>query len=171
MSTTSSAPYPEHRGTRRWLTPDEEAAWRAFRRMLVAVTERTAKDLAGTSLSLPDYDVLSTLAERDHHRWGLRDLAAKMEWSRSRLSHQISRMQTRGLVDRLPDDADGRGVVLQLTEAGYAALRGATATHLASVRNRFVDHLSPDELETIRGLAIRIADGRDDRAPGQALNS
>lgn len=158
MSTTNPAPFPGQRGTRRWLTPDEEAAWRAFRRMLVAVTERTSKDLAATNLSMPDYDVLSTLADRDGHRWGLRDMAEKMEWSRSRLSHQLGRMQARGLVDRLPDDTDGRGVVLQLTPVGYAALREATGTHLASVRRRFVDRLSPDELETIRDLAARIAD-------------
>jgi len=161
MSTTNPAPFPGQRGTRRWLTPDEEAAWRAFRRMLVAVTERTTKDLSPTNLSMPDYDVLSTLADRADHRWGLREMAEKMEWSRSRLSHQISRMQTRGLVDRLPDDTDRRGVVLQLTPAGLAALREATSTHLASVRRRFVDHLSAEELETIRDLAARIAD-----APG-----
>jgi DNA-binding MarR family transcriptional regulator len=165
MSTTTSAPtpapFPGQRGTRRWLTPDEEATWRAFRRMLVAVTERTTKDLSTTNLSMPDYDVLSTLADREDHRWGLRELAEKMEWSRSRLSHQIGRMQARGLVDRLPDEADGRGVVLRLTPAGLAALRAATSTHLASVRRRFVDHLSPEELETIRDLADRIAD-----APG-----
>ena len=161
MSTNGPAPFPERRGTRRWLSQDEEVAWRAFRRMLVAVTERTAQDLAPTGLSLPDYEVLSTLVEREGHRWGLRDMAAKMEWSRSRLSHQITRMQARGLVDRLPDDTDGRGVLLQLTPAGHAALREATAVHLASVRRRFVDRLSPAELATLRELSERVADPPD----------
>ncbi|WP_127476101.1 MarR family winged helix-turn-helix transcriptional regulator [Microbacterium sulfonylureivorans] len=157
MSTKLPAPFPHERGTRRWLSEDEERSWRAFRRMMTAVTERTAHDLAPTGLSMPDYEVLSTLVDREEHRWGLRDMAAKMEWSRSRLSRQISRMQARGLVDRHADDSDGRSVVLELTESGYAALRAATATHLASVRRRFVDRLTPEELVVLRGLAERVS--------------
>ncbi|MGH3095170.1 MAG: MarR family transcriptional regulator, partial [Streptosporangiales bacterium] len=71
-----------------WLSEEEEHAWRAFRRLLTALPARTARDLAADSgLSMADYEVLSTLSEKPDRRWGLKDLAAKMEWSRSRLSH------------------------------------------------------------------------------------
>jgi DNA-binding MarR family transcriptional regulator len=156
MSTNPVAPFPAERGTRRWLTADEERGWRAFRRILVVVTERTAKDLAATGLSMPDYEVLSTLVDRADHCWGLRDMAAKMEWSRSRLSHQITRMEKRGLIERAPDPGDGRGVLLRLTDTGYTTLKAATPTHLASVRARFVDHVTPEEMSMLESLADRV---------------
>lgn len=143
----------------RWLTEDEERAWRAFRRMLTSLPARTARDLADDSgLSAADYEVLSTLSEKTGHRWPLKDLATKMEWSRSRLSHHTARMQERGLVEREPDLADARGCILHLTARGQSVLETAAPGHVASVRARFLDHLTPDELATLERVATRIAD-------------
>lgn len=143
----------------RWLTQDEERAWRAFRRLLIAIPARTARDLAADSgLSSADYEVLSTLSEKDGHRWSLKDLAAKMEWTRSRLSHHTARMQERGLVGREPDPADARGCILHLTTQGLRALEAAAPGHVASVRARFLDHLTHDELKTLERISTRIAD-------------
>ncbi len=142
-----------------WLTEDEDRAWRAFRRMLTALPARTARDLAADSgLSAADYEVLSTLSEKTGHRWSLKDLAGKMEWSRSRLSHHTARMQQRGLVEREPDPADARGCILHLTPSGLAVLEAAAPAHVASVRARFLDHLTPDELATLERIATRLAD-------------
>lgn len=142
-----------------WLTEDEERAWRAFRRMLTALPARTARDLAADSgLSAADYEVLSTLSEKEGHRWSLKDLAAKMEWSRSRLSHHTARMQERSLVEREADPADARGCILHLTTGGLRALEAAAPGHVASVRARFLDHLTRDELATLERVASRIAD-------------
>lgn len=143
----------------KWLSEDEERAWRAFRRLLVALPARLARDLAADSgLSPADYEVLSTLSEKPDRTWGLKDLAAKMEWSRSRLSHHTSRMQARGLIDRLPDPTDARGCLLHLTDAGFDLLTRAAPAHLDSVRARFVDHLDADELAVLEKLSTRIAD-------------
>ena len=142
-----------------WLSEDEEQAWRAFRRMFTGLPARLGRDLARDSgLSSADYEVLSTLSEKPRHRWALKDLAAKMEWSRSRLSHHTSRMESRGLVDKEPDPHDARGCILHLTDQGYAVLEAAAHHHLVSVRRRFVDHLSHDELAMLREISIRIAD-------------
>jgi DNA-binding MarR family transcriptional regulator len=143
----------------RWLTPDEERAWRAFRRLLIALPARTARDLADDSgLSSADYEVLSTLSETDGHRWSLKDLAMKMEWTRSRLSHHTTRMQERELVERETDPADARGCILHLTTSGLRALEAAAPGHVTSVRDLFLDHLSPDELEMLERISTRIAD-------------
>jgi DNA-binding MarR family transcriptional regulator len=143
----------------RWLSEEEERAWRAFRRLLTALPARTARDLAADSgLSAADYEVLSTLSEKDGHRWSLKDLATKMEWSRSRLSHHTARMQERGLVEREPDPADARGCILHLTSAGLRVLEAAAPGHVASVRARFLDHLTPDELAVLERVSTRIAD-------------
>ncbi|CAM2894273.1 MarR family transcriptional regulator [Saccharomonospora xinjiangensis] len=143
----------------RWLNEDEEHAWRAFRRMLTLLPARLARDLAEDSgLSPADYEVLSTLSEAANRRWALKDLAAKMAWSRSRLSHHTARMEQRGLVEREPDPSDARGCVLHLTDEGFAVLERAAPAHLESVRARFIDHLTPAELTTLRHLSTRIAD-------------
>ncbi|TQM81821.1 MarR family transcriptional regulator [Saccharothrix saharensis] len=141
-----------------WLTPDEERAWRAFRRLLTVLPARTARDLTALGLSATDYEVLSTLSEKPDRRWGLRDLAAKMQWSRSRLSHHAARMEARGLLDREEDVNDGRGSIYHLTDHGFAVLEQAAPGHVRSVRRRFVDHLSADELKTLEAIATRIAD-------------
>ncbi|WBB78055.1 MarR family winged helix-turn-helix transcriptional regulator [Micromonospora sp. WMMD882] len=142
-----------------WLSDDEERAWRAFRRLLTALPARLGRDLAHDSgLSPADYEVLSTLSEKPDRRWALRDLAAKMEWSRSRLSHHATRMQGRGLVDKEPDPQDARGCVLRLTDDGFRVLEDAAPRHVVSVRARFLDHLSPAELAALRELSTRIAD-------------
>lgn len=141
------------------LSEEEERAWRAVRRLLVALPARTARDLArDCGLSAADYEVLSTLSEKPGRRWALKELAAKMEWSRSRLSHHTARMQARGLVDREPDDVDARGCILYLTDDGFAALEAAAPLHLASVRARFIDHLDANELSILQRVATRIAD-------------
>ncbi|MDG4798206.1 MarR family winged helix-turn-helix transcriptional regulator [Micromonospora sp. WMMD1082] len=142
-----------------WLSEDEERAWRAFRRLLVALPARIGRDLARDSgLSPADYEVLSTLSEKPDRRWALKDLAAKMEWSRSRLSHHAARMQARGLIEKEPDPQDARGCILHLTDDGFGVLEQAAPYHLVSVRSRFLAHVSADELATLRRLSTRIAD-------------
>src|SRR4051794_40157189 len=117
----------------RWLTPAEERAWRAFRRVVVAVQAGTAQDLAAVGLSEADYEVLSTLSERPDHTSPLHEQAGKMGWSRSRLSRHATRMEARGLLRRSPDPADGRGCLLTLTEQGLATLDEAAPAHVESV--------------------------------------
>ncbi|MBH5337579.1 winged helix-turn-helix transcriptional regulator [Streptomyces pactum] len=143
----------------RWLTAEEERAWRAYLRMVTAVQTRTAQDLAEHGLSEPDYEVLSTLSERTEGTSTLREQAAKMGWSRSRLSRHATRMEARGLIRRAPDPADGRGCLLVLTETGWDTLREAAPTHLASVRRHFVDRLDPGELAALGRIAEKIIDG------------
>jgi len=140
----------------RWLNPDEERAWRAFLRIVVAVQTGTACDLATIGLSEPDYEVLSTLSERPAHTSTLREQADKMGWSRSRLSRHATRMEARGLLRRAPDQADGRGCLLVLTAEGHAALDTAAPVHLESVRRHLIDRLAPKDLIAIEQIAQRL---------------
>ncbi|MFB7577241.1 MarR family winged helix-turn-helix transcriptional regulator [Streptomyces sp. NPDC056165] len=151
MSTKSSAA-----ATARWLNPDEERAWRAFRGMVTALQAGTARDLTAVGLSESDYEVLSTLSERPDQTSTLREQAAKMAWSRSRLSRHATRMEARGLVRRAPDPADGRGCLLTLTEHGLDTLKDAAPAHVASVRRHFVDRLTPDDLAALEHIAAKL---------------
>ena len=142
--------------TSKWLNEEEERAWRAFRRMTIAVQSRTAHDLVSVGLSEPDYEVLSTLVESVDCTSTLHAQAAKMGWSRSRLSRQAARMEARGLIRRTPDPADGRGCLLTLTLEGREVLRDATSTHLGSVRRHFADLLDHEDLAALTRIASKL---------------
>jgi DNA-binding MarR family transcriptional regulator len=79
-----------------------------------------------------------------------------MRWSKSRLSHHVSRMQDRGLVEREECADDGRGSMLVLTALGRKAIRSAAPGHVASVREHFIDVLTPDEIDTLAALTQRV---------------
>lgn len=152
--------------TPRWLTDPEDRAWRAYRRMQTVLPAALARDLATDSgLSDADYDVLSTLSEKPGHRWQLRELAARMLWSRSRLSHHIARMEDRELVERDGDPDDGRGSMIALTRHGMSVLEGAAVLHVESVRRHFVDLATPDELDVIGRVAERVVAHLSDLDP------
>ncbi|MFB4289901.1 MarR family winged helix-turn-helix transcriptional regulator [Nonomuraea sp. ATR24] len=142
--------------TVRWLEADEERAWRALRRMMIAVQTRTARDLAELGLSDPDYEVLSTLSERPGRTSTLHEQAAKMGWSRSRLSRHATRMEARGLLRREPDPDDGRGCYLVLTDHGLETLEDAAPAHLESVRRHVIDRLSPADLAALEEIAGKL---------------
>lgn len=153
--------------TPRWLTRREERAWRAYRAMQTVLPAQLARDLARDSgLSEPDFEVLSTVSEQPGHRWQLRDLAAKMLWSRSRLSHHIARMERRGLVAREDDPDDRRGCVIVLTTRGMETLEHAAPHHLTSVRKHFIDLLTKDELAALTQIAERVASRLPTSSPG-----
>jgi DNA-binding MarR family transcriptional regulator len=85
----------------RWLDEREMRAWIGYRRMRLLLDLQLQRDLMSQSgLSGPDYDVLSNLSEAEGRSMRLSELAAHMRWSKSRLSHHITRMEQRGLVER-----------------------------------------------------------------------
>jgi len=170
----ATAPTPS---TPRWLTDDESRAWLGYRRMRLLLDAAVARDLLRTSgLSMPDYDVLSALMDAPDRRARLSDLAARMLWSKSRLSRHISRMQARGLVARDEDPADPRRVDVVLTEQGRLAIVEAAPEHVESVRRHFIDLLSTQQHGQFGDIAQAVlkalpplgeeADGVQDGADG-----
>ncbi|CAN7323389.1 MarR family winged helix-turn-helix transcriptional regulator [Mycolicibacterium frederiksbergense] len=100
---------------------------------------------ADSDLSLSDYDVLVALSGNRDQSMRASDLAAHIGWERSRLSHQLRRMEERGLTERRPSTQDGRTSNVVLTERGRAAITDAAPAHVDLVRSLFFDPL-PDNL-------------------------
>ena len=136
--------------TSRWLEEKEERAWRAYRRMFTLLEARLGRELAEeTGLSMSDYTVLSNLAEASQRRWRVTALAYHVQWSQSRLSHQLTRMEERGLVRREQVRGDARGAYVALTRGGLQAIAAATPAHLSGVRRHMIDLLTPEQLATL----------------------
>ena len=133
----------------RWLDDDEMRAWLAYRRMRLLLSAEINRDLAREAgLSEADYDVLSNLTATDDRR-RLSELAARMQWSKSRLSHHITRMEQRGLVRRADVDGDARGSFVVLTPAGRRTIEQAAPGHVASVRRHLMDRLTPEQIRVL----------------------
>ncbi|MFD7517882.1 MarR family winged helix-turn-helix transcriptional regulator [Streptomyces niveus] len=141
----------------RWLTEAEQRAWQAYRRMFLLLNAQLARDLAQDSgLSDADYDVLSALGASSDRRRRVSELADRMLWSRSRLSHHLARMQQRGLVVREECATDGRGAVVVLTDEGTRTIERAAPPHVESVRRHFIDLLSPEQIEVFATIGETV---------------
>jgi len=141
----------------RWLSDGEQASWRAFTYMRVeletALERRLERD---AGLSSADYQVLVPLSEAPGRRLRPRDLAGIAGWERSRLSHQVRRMESRGLVERLECPDDARGSVIKLTRKGHRAITKAAPDHVEAVREYVIDALSDSQLVALRRISERI---------------
>lgn len=134
----------------RWLDAEEARAWRGYLRMRTLLDARIARDLqSDAGLSDPDYTVLSNLSEVEGRQWRLSDLAARMLWSTSRLSHHISRMQRRDLVIRTDSPDDGRGTIVALTDEGMRTIERAAPDHVESVRRHLLDVLTRQQIRAL----------------------
>ncbi len=142
-----------------WLDEREQRAWRGFLDLHAIVNRALAAQLQRDSdLSLADYGVLVTLSEAEEGELRSFAIAEKLQWEASRLSHQLRRMEARGLVERRSCPEDGRGVNIAITEAGRCTIAKAAPLHVAEVRRVFIDQLDDAQLDTLAEAADRIRD-------------
>ncbi len=141
----------------RWLDEREERAWRALQFMQLRLDAALSRQLAAESdLSYPDYLVLVALTDRSDARARVVDLARQLGWERSRLSHHLGRMQSRGLIAKERCPSDRRGAYAIATGEGQCKLAAAAPGHVAAVRRLFVDRLDPEQLDTLAELAETV---------------
>ena len=143
----------------RWLDETEQAAWRAWlevMRLLPNHLEDRLHERHG--LTLTDYQVLVEVSESAEHRLRMTELSHRTQLSKSRLSHQIGRMEAEGFVRRVPDPEDRRGVVAELTATGKQLLEDAAPTHVEGVRSHLIDHLSTEEQAVLATAFSRVLD-------------
>jgi DNA-binding MarR family transcriptional regulator len=151
---------------RRRLTSRELAVWRA----LVDTTGELrrimgARLLRDTGLSPADYQVLLALSEADGRRLRSSQLAATIDWERSRLSHHLARMERRGLVRRDDCATDSRGAEVTMTEDGAGSFRRATAPHARAIKEHFADALTAEQFDALADILRAVRGHLDgDRA-------
>ncbi|MDP9844981.1 MarR family winged helix-turn-helix transcriptional regulator [Streptosporangium lutulentum] len=133
----------------RWLSPIEQRVWRTHLAAHKLLDHRLDRELQPFGLSVNDYEILVNLSETPGHRIRMSDLADATIQSRSRLSHQISRMEAAGLVARETCEDDRRGTFAVLTEHGWATIQKVAPHHVASVRQHFIDLLTDDQLHEL----------------------
>jgi DNA-binding MarR family transcriptional regulator len=139
------------------LSARELRIWHAFVAMGEDVLERVGRDItAATGLSGPEFGVLSRLAAFGKGEMRQQDLAQTLGWEKSRLSHQLSRMQARKLVKR--QSTPERATLVLLTPAGRTKLKLALPVRADSVRRNLLSRLSAEQIETIIRVSNLLGD-------------
>ncbi|MDT4899730.1 MAG: hypothetical protein QOJ78_660 [Pseudonocardiales bacterium] len=138
---------------RRRMTVGELAIWRG----LIDATDDLrrilgAQLLRDSNLSPADYQVLLALREAAGRRLRSSELAAAIDWERSRLSHHLGRMERRGLIRRDDCATDSRGAEISLTDDGADAFGRATAPHMRAIKKHFADALTPEQFDALADI-------------------
>jgi DNA-binding MarR family transcriptional regulator len=141
----------------RWLNKREDRTWRAFLLASQLLCDRLDHELQEEA-GIPHayYAVLVTLSEQPEHALRMTEIADRLRFSKSRLTHAIGRLEERGWVERATCPTDRRGAYAVLTEAGLAALTEMAPGHVAGVRRHLFDRLTPEQVEQLRVIGEAI---------------
>jgi DNA-binding MarR family transcriptional regulator len=141
----------------RWLSADEQAAWRSFLSAVALLNASVEAQLQHESgLSHADYEILVRLSEAPHRALRMSELADRTLFSRSRLSHAVGRLERAGLVRREPFPGDRRGLCAVLTEPGMHTLETAAPGHVETVRRVLFDALTSEQIEQLTDIAHAV---------------
>jgi DNA-binding MarR family transcriptional regulator len=144
----------------RWLSADEQRAWRGLlesTRLLFDVLDRQLS--VDSAMPVGYYEILVNLSEAPDRSARMGELAARTRSSRSRLSHAVDRLEERGWVERGTCSTDRRGQTARLTDAGFAALVAAAPGHVEAVREHVIDRLTAEQVAQLEQITAAITAG------------
>lgn len=154
-------------GEPRWLTDDEQRAWRRLAAVVLKLPAELERQLQRDSgMSHFEYWVLALLSETPGRSLRLSELAAQANASLSRLSHVVTRLEERGWVTRAPCPGDARATLAVLTEAGWEQVVSAAPGHVEAVRSLVFDGMGERDvadLERVCGAIAQRLDATADR--------
>lgn len=144
-------------GAPRWLTATEQQAWRSYLYGNLRLMEQLNREVQlNSELTLAEYRILVMLSEAPGRSLRMSDLADGVLSSRSRLTHQIRRMEQENLVRRVSCLDDGRGVNAELTDEGHRRLVEAAPSHVEDVRRNFIDLMTPEQMAVITEVFEKV---------------
>lgn len=151
----------------RWLTEPEQRTWRAYlegSRLLMYLLERGHQQ---HGLSSTDYEILVQLSEAPEKRMRMSQLAVSTLLEKSRLSHQITRMEKAGLIARQPCADDRRGQFAVLTDLGWETIQRVAVDHVEQVREAFIDQLTPEQVAVVGAAFEQVTAGMRKPKPSE----
>jgi DNA-binding MarR family transcriptional regulator len=145
------------------LTPAQAAAWSSYQRMRVRLAERLNRELSReTGLSEADFEILVALIDAPDDTVRALALRCGLEWEKSRLSHQLRRMEKRGLVRREVCAEDNRSTVIRVTDAGRRLAEEAKRQHEQAVLAVVCDALTPEQVQALGCIADAVLSRLDE---------
>ncbi|MEV7995819.1 MarR family transcriptional regulator [Streptomyces sp. NPDC086077] len=144
--------------TTRWLTPEEQRAWRAYLGATLLLEDALDRQLQQEA-GMPHmyYSILANLSEAPERRLRMTDLAELLKITRSRLTYAVGRLEKDGLVRREECPQDKRGSVAALTEEGFATVERLAPGHVETVRATLFDQLTPRQVGQLEEIFTGVA--------------
>lgn len=143
----------------RWLDDREAALWQSLLEVIRRLQAATEHQLLESGLSGAEFAVLVPLAEAPDGVLRARELGRALRWDRrdrSRLAHQLRRMERRGLIARTDCADDARATMVAITDAGRRAIGGAAPGHVETVRAALFDKLDAADVDALAGICARL---------------
>ena len=132
------------------------AAWESLFRAQVSVMRHLHADFPTDELSMNEYDVLFNLSAQEGRSMRIRDLNQRLLLTQPSVSRLIDRLVARDLVSKCSAPGDARGIIVQLTDAGYSLFRRVALEHMRSIEQRVGDALTAVELQQLLTLTSKL---------------
>ncbi|GAE70353.1 MarR-family transcriptional regulator [Cutibacterium acnes JCM 18909] len=140
-----------------WLDDHQQRVWRLWLEVSTTLPAVLNRQLSRDSqLSVQDFEVLVRLSETDGGEMRVVALAEHMGWERSRLSHHLTRMEKRGLIERRVCCSDGRGAIIHLTDQARRHYNRPPRATLLWSDASFFDGLNCGHLNDLEAILSRI---------------
>jgi DNA-binding MarR family transcriptional regulator len=137
------------------LTQDELNQWRNFRFLVEETSLKVSRDLdAVTGLTGGQFGILSVLMEAPSRELRQQEVADAMRWDRTRLSHQLTRMEARGLIERKKGPTGGTRIVL--TTLGLKERQCVAPALANAVRAHFLSKLNKTQLQQLDEILVTL---------------
>jgi DNA-binding MarR family transcriptional regulator len=141
----------------RWLNSTQQGAWRGLLALHAELAALLNRDLQRTSgLSLSDYDVLVQLTDVADGRLRVLELGEALQWGKTRVSKQVSRMAARDLVAKEECAEDRRGAYVVLTPTGRRAIEQAAPAHVELVQQVVFDVLTERQVDELTAITRTV---------------
>ena len=141
----------------RWLDNAQQAAWRklvTLIELLPGALETQLRRDAG--LSHFEYFVLAMLSESPGKSLRMTALAAQTNATLARLSHVVSRLESRGYVERTPCPEDRRATNATLTPSGWDKIVATAPGHAATVLAEVFEPLDAQDVADLDRVIGKI---------------
>jgi DNA-binding MarR family transcriptional regulator len=143
----------------RSLEPEEWESWDTWTRAQRLLTRELERGLQrDCDISKAEFSVLVTLWRAGGREMRVGELSESLDWDKSRVAHQLTRMEKRGFVERTQYGVDGRRAGIGLTAKGRSAAQNAILVHGGNIRRHFFDSLTPEQTAVIRAWSEQVVD-------------
>jgi DNA-binding MarR family transcriptional regulator len=144
----------------RWLDDEEQRSWRAYLTMNQVVLEALDRQMQNDAgMPHTHYIVLAMLSERPDRSMTMSDLARILNYSPSRLSHAVARLEDEGWVRRERHPTDRRTTLAHLTDEGMEVVVATAPGHVGAVRRVLFDRLTPAQTKCLGDVARAVIAG------------
>jgi DNA-binding MarR family transcriptional regulator len=151
------------------LEPEEWERWNTWMRAQQLLLRELDRDLQRDyGISKAEFSVLVTLHRTSGGQMRVQELAESLDWDKSRVAHQLTRMENRELVDRTADESNGRRLGIGLTAKGRNAVQSAIRGHADNIRRYFFDVLTPEQAAAIDAWSRQMIDRVEARSGATA---